>query len=440
MNTIVMALRRGFIAILVLAASAMLFTPVSAADNEIIVLNVKGTINPVLTDYIERGIGHAEAADARMVIISLDTPGGLDTAIRNIIQAIDRSSVPVVVYVPPGARAASAGFFITIASDVAVMAPDTAIGAATPVSVGGDEDGLSDDMRNKVINDAVAYARAIATAHDRNPDWAESAVRDGASLPAPEALEQGVIDLIANDFTDLMAQLDGFQYRDVAGNLITLSTAGANVTDFDMTAVEAFLYTIADPNIAYLLLTLAMLGIMVEIFNPGLIFPGTVGVISGILAFLSLGMMPVNYAGIILMVVAFGLFIAEALTPTFGLLTVAGAAALITGSLILFKEGGPLFEVDIWLVVAVTLVLAAITVMIATTVVKTYRRKVSAGIEDMSGRKAVVRTPLAPSGTVFLEGEIWSADIEDGKAEPGEEVVVTRVDGLHLIVRKEKSK
>jgi membrane-bound serine protease (ClpP class) len=318
------------------------------------------------------------------------------------------------------------------------MAPDTAIGAATPVSVGGDDDGLSDDMRNKVINDAVAYARAIATAHDRNPDWAESAVREGASLPAPEALELGVIDLIAADFNDLLAQLDGFQYLNASGNTVVLATAGANVTDFNMTAVESFLYAIADPNIAYLLLTLAMLGIMLEIFNPGMIFPGTVGAIAGILAFLSLGMLPVNYAGIILMVIAFGLFIAEALTPTFGLLTVAGAAALITGSLILFKEGGPLFEVNIWLVVAVTIVLAAVTVLIATTVVRTYRRKVSAGMEDMSGRRAEVRTALTPAGTVFLEGEIWSAEIEDGEAAPGEQVLVTGADGLRLKVRKIK--
>lgn len=418
---------------LLITAAFSLYAPASAASGNITLLNVKGTINPVLTDYIERGIDRAESQSSACVVIQLDTPGGLDTTMRDIIQTFDRATVPIVVYVPPGARAASAGFFLTIASDIAAMAPDTAIGAATPVSLSED---LSEEMQNKITNDAVAYARAIATTHNRNADWAESAVREGASLPASEALGQGVIEIVAQDFGDLLSQLDGFQYQDTSGDMATLSTAGAEVAEFRMTAVESFLYAIADPNIAYLLLTLAMLGIVVEVFNPGLIIPGAIGVVSGITAFFAMGMLPVNIAGVILILLAFALFIAEAFTTSFGLLTAGGAASLIAGSLILFKEGGPLFEVDIWLVITVTILLAAAVLLVGANVIKTYRRKVATGQEDMAGHKAVVRTALTPNGTVFLEGEIWSAELDNGRAEPGEEVVVVNVEGLKLKVAK----
>jgi len=299
---------------------------VQAANPRIDVLTVKGTINPVLVDYIERGIDEAEEGGALALIIQLDTPGGLDTAMRDIVQVIVNSQVPVVVYVSPaGARAASAGVFITMAAHVAVMAPNTAIGAASPVAMGAEgEQQMSETMKNKVVNDAAAYIRSIAEAHGRNMEWAEKAVREAVSATEQESLELNVIDMIAPDLDTLVAQLDGRQVTMLDGSVVTLQTKGATINQVGMRTIEKFLYTIADPNIAYILLSLAMLGIMVEIFNPGLIFPGVVGGISLLLAFYSLGMLPVNYAGLLLIVLAAGLFIAEVLTTTFGLFT-AGA-------------------------------------------------------------------------------------------------------------------
>ncbi len=262
------------LALLILLPSAVFAQEAGATID---VLHIKGTINPILVDYIERGIEKAEEESAALLIIQMDTPGGLDTTMRDIIQLIDGAQIPVVVYIPPGARAASAGFFITIAADVAAMAPDTAIGAATPVSLGGDgEAGMSDELKAKVINDAVAYAQAIARAHGRNVEWAEAAVREAASIPAYEALELNVIDLIATDLDDLISQLDGWQVTMLDGSVVTLQTQGASVKDIKMSAIEGFLFAISDPNIAYILLSLAILGITVEIFNPGLILPGVV--------------------------------------------------------------------------------------------------------------------------------------------------------------------
>ena len=325
------------ICLLVLLAVTFAGGSTLAAGSGVTVLHIDGTINPVLVDYIERGIKQAEQDNAAACIIRMDTPGGLDDTMRQIIQLMDSAQVPIVVYIPAGARAASAGFFITIAADIAAMAPDSAIGAATPVTIGTEgETEPSDAMKAKILNDAVAYARAIAQAHGRNVEWAEAAVREAASVTASEALELNVIDLVAANLPDLIAQLDGLSATLADGSQVTLDTEGAAATDILMTTIEAFLYAISDPNIAYLLLSLAMMGIMVEIFNPGLIFPGVIGAIAGLLAFYSLGMLPVNMAGVLLMLLAFGLFIAEVFTPTFGLFTAGGIISLIFGSLILF--------------------------------------------------------------------------------------------------------
>ena len=424
------------ICLLGLSVAALTSSTVQAAGPEIAVLYVKGTINPVLVDYIERGIDQAEADNAAACIIQLDTPGGLDVTMRDIIQLMDRAQVPIVVYVPPGARAASAGFFITIAADVAAMAPDSAIGAATPVTLGGDgEAGISEEMKAKIINDAVAYARAIAQAHGRNVEWAEKAVREAASVSASEALELNVIDIVASSLDDLISQLDGWPLTMADGSQVILNTQGATTTDIEMTTIEAFLFAISDPNIAYLLLSLASLGIMVEIFNPGLIFPGVVGAISGLLAFYSLGMLPVNYAGILLIVLAFGLFIAEAFTPTFGLFTAGGLASLIMGSLILFK-GGPLFKVTIGLIITVAVLMAVLFAFVINRVIAAHRRQAATGREELIGKKATVRTLLEPEGTIFHEGEIWRAVLDKGRAEPEEEVIITRAEGLKLYVTK----
>jgi len=420
---------------LIIAASIAI--EVQAASSRIDVLHVKGTINPVLVDYIRRGIDQAEENNAIACIIQMDTPGGLDTAMRDIVKDIVNAEVPVVVYVSPsGSRAASAGVFITMAAHVAAMAPNTAIGAAHPVAIGAEgEAEISEAMEEKVVNDAAAYIRSIASAHGRNMEWAEKAVRESVSATEQEALELNVIDMVAPNLDALVAQLDGRQVTMLDGSIVTLHTQGASINPVKMSLIEDFLYTLADPNIAYILLSLAMLGLMVEISNPGLIFPGVVGGICLLLAFYSLGMLPVNYAGVLLIVLAFGLFIGEVLTTTFGLFTAGGVTSLIIGSLILFK-GGPLFQIDPWLIATVAIFVGGLFAFIISRVIRAHRRQASTGREELIGKTAVVKVALEPEGTVFLKGERWTAVSETGRVEPEETVIITRVDGLKLHVTK----
>jgi len=402
------------------------------------VLTVKGTITPVLTDYISRGIERAEETGATAVIIQMDTPGGLDTAMRDIIQSIVNARVPVVVYVAPaGARAASAGAYITLSAHVAVMAPNTAIGAATPVALGGGgEAQMSEEMKRKIINDAIAYIRDLASRHGRNAEWAEKAVLDGISATSQEALQLNVVDIVASDLDTLLAQLDGHQVTLIDGHEVILNTRGATINYVEMRLIEDFLYTIADPNIAYLLLSLAMLGIMVEIFNPGLIFPGVVGAISLLLAFFSLGVLPVNWAGVLLIALAFGLFVGEVLTTTFGLFTAGGVVSLVIGSLILFKGASPLFQIDPWLIAGVTIVIAALFAFVVNRAIRAHRKQAATGREELIGKRAIVKVALDPEGTVFYKGERWSAISDKEQIEPGEEVIITAVDGLTLHVTR----
>jgi len=415
----------------------ILFIPgeASAATTQVCVLRVEGTVNPVLAGYIDRGIGLAEERGATACIMELDTPGGLDSAMRDIVQRILEADVPIVVYMPPGSRAASAGAFITLAAHVAAMAPGTEIGAAHPVALG--EDGIDETMEEKVVNDAVAYIISIAEAHGRNAEWAEAAVRESRSSPASEALELGVIDIMADSLDSLLIQLDGWQVTLLTGEEVTLQTEGAELDYIDMGAVERFLFIIADPNIAYILLSLGMLGIMLELFNPGTIFPGVVGAICLFLSFYSLGMLPVNYAGVILIVLAFGLFVAEVFITSHGLLALGGVASLIVGSMILM--GSPLFQIHPGTIAGVVIVVTVVCVFVIGAIVRTHRRRQQTGREAMVGMVAVARTALDPTGTVFVHGERWEATAEEGKVEPGEEVVITRVDGLRLKVAKKNS-
>ncbi len=425
------------IGLLLIAIATLTAIEVKATSSRIDVLHVKGTINPVLVDYIKRGIDQAEENNAIAIIIQMDTPGGLDTAMRDIIKDIVNAQVPVVVYVSPsGSRAASAGVFITMAAHVAVMAPNTAIGAAHPVAISAEgEAEMSEAMEDKVVNDAAAYIRSIASAHGRNMEWAEKAVRESVSATEQEALELNVIDMVAPNLDALVVQLDGRQVTMLDGSIVTLHTQDATINLVEMKLIEDFLYTIADPNIAYILLSLAMLGLMVEITNPGLIFPGVVGGISLLLAFYSLGMLPVNYAGVLLIVLAFGLFIAEVLTTTFGIFTAGGITSLIIGSLILFK-GGPLFQVDPWLIAVVAIFVGGLFAFIINQVIRAHRRQASTGIEELIGKTAVVKVALEPEGTVFLKGERWTAVSETGRVEPEETVIITKVEGLKLYVTK----
>ena len=423
--------------IIVVASIAL---TVQAAAPTVAVLQVKGAITPVLTDYIERGIEQAEEENAVACIIQLDTPGGLDNAMRDIVQEIVNARVPVVVYVSPsGARAASAGVFITMAAHVAVMAPNTAIGAASPVALGPEgEQQISETMKEKVLNDAAAYIRSIAQAHGRNMEWAEQAVREAVSATEQEALALNVIDMVAPDLDTLITQLDGREVTMLGGAVVTLNTSSAIIKNIDMNGIENFLYTISDPNIAFLLLSLATLGIFVEITNPGLIFPGVVGAISGILAFYSLGQLPVNIAGLLLIVLALGLFIAEVLTTTFGLFTAGGVISLVLGSLILFK-GGPVFEINRWLIATVAITLSVVLAFVVNRVIRAHRRQAATGREELAGKTALVRVALDPEGAVLFKGEHWTAVSEGGRIEPGEEVIINKVDSLKLYVTKKQA-
>ncbi len=425
---------------LLLLFTAAIATQVRAAAPTVVVLTARGVINPVLADYISRGIDAAEESRAEVCIIQMDTPGGLDTAMRDIVQDIIDSRVPVVVYVAPaGARAASAGVFITMAGHVAAMAPNTAIGAASPIALGPEgEQQISSTLEEKILNDAAAYIRSIAESHGRNMEWAEKAVREAVSATEREALELNAIDLIAPNLETLISQLNGREVTMLGGAVITINTQGAVIQNIDMNNIEKFLYAISDPNIAFLLMSLATLGLFVEISNPGLIFPGVVGAISLLMAFFALGQLPVNIVGILLILLAFGLFIAEVFTTSFGLLTAGGITSLVLGSLILFK-GGPLFQVNPWLIGFIALVILAFMVFIIQRVVRIHRRQPATGREEMAGKTALVKKAIDPEGIVLYKGERWTAISETGRIEVGETVIIDRVDSLTLYVtRKER--
>lgn len=401
------------------------------------VINAEGTINPVLADYIERGINQAEEDNAVACIIQLDTPGGLLGSTEEIVESIMNANVPVVVYVSPkGAWAASAGVFITLSGHIAAMTPGTTIGAAHPVSIGDEE--ISEDELEKITNFSAKWMQAIADERGRNADEAQLAVTESKSFTDTEALNVNLIDLRAETLESLILKIDGWQVTIPNGDTISINTQSASIKYVSMSAIEGFLFAITDPNIAYILLSLAILGITVEIFNPGLIFPGVAGAISGLLAFYALGMLPVNYAGILLMVLAFCLFVAEAFTPTFGLLTAGGIASLVIGSLILFT-GGPLFQVNIWLIIFIAVLFSVFLAFVINRIVAAHKRQATTGREELLGKSAVVRTPLDPEGKVLYEGEIWTAVLEKGRAEPKEEVTIKNIDGLILyVVKKDK--
>ncbi len=423
----------------ILSATAIaMASGAEAANPKIDVLEVKGVINPVVANYINRGITQSEEANTLACIIQLDTPGGLDTSMRDIVKDIVDAEVPVIVYVSPaGARAASAGVFITMAAHVAAMAPNTNIGAAHPVAIGEEgEAQMSEEMEEKVVNDAAAYIRSIAEAHGRNMEWAEKAVRESVSATEQEALELNVIDLVASDLNSLISQLDGREVIMLDGRVITLNTQGATINRNPMSNVEGFLLAISDPNIAVVLLSLAVLGITVEIFNPGLIFPGVFGGICAFLGTYSLGILPIDYAGIALIGLAGGLFIAEFFTASFGIFTAGGIASLVIGLLILFSGRPTLFQPDPWVIPTIAAVIGSIAAFIIYRVVRTHRRQPTTGREELKGKTAIVKVALNPEGTILYKGELWTAILDQGEAKPGEEVIITKTEGLKVYVTK----
>ncbi|MBI4330882.1 MAG: nodulation protein NfeD [Chloroflexi bacterium] len=421
---------------IVLSFFALSASLTSAQGNTVVVLTVKAAITPVVANYIDKGITAAERQNARAVIIEMDTPGGLDTSMREIVQRIIAAKIPVVVYVSPaGGRAASAGAFITIAAHIAAMAPNTTIGAAHPVSIGsGGATDIPSTMEEKVVNDAVAFIRSSAALRHRNEEWAEKIVRQSISATETEALQLNVIDLIASDTTDLVSKLNGRSATLLDGRTVTLNTSGVPIDYAPMGGIDRFLLTISNPNLAYILLSLAMLGILVELYNPGAILPGIVGGISLFLALYALGTLEANWAGLMLIGLAFIFFIAEALTTTFGMLLVGGIISMVLGSLLLFRT--PEFAISPWTIGLVVGAFSLAIVFIIFAVVRTQRRKQQTGREGMIGKTGKVRAALDPRGTIFLHGELWEAESSIGRVEPGEEVKVTGIEGLKLRVIK----
>lgn len=414
--------------------AALLSFRAKAAAPTIEVLRVEGTIVPIVADYIHRGLDRAESEGASVCIIQLNTPGGLYDSTQKIVQRILNAKIPVVVYVSPaGGWAGSAGTFITLSAHIAAMAPGSRIGAAHPVAMGTE---MPEEMKQKVSEDAAAFMRSVAEMRGRDPYHAELAVRESKSYTDTEALENKLIDLRAADLKDLIAQLEGRKVTLVTGQEVTITTKEYHLKPTEMNTIERFLHTISDPNIAYILLSLATIGIMAELYNPGLIFPGVFGGISLLLAFYSLGVLNAYWGGILLILLAYGLLLAEVFVTSHGILAAGGITSLIIGSLVLFSRSSPPMEINRGLIAGVAILMLAFFVFVIGAVVRAQRRQATTGAEGLIGKTAVVQTPLTPKGTVLVEGEHWTATIDSGKVKPGEEVIITKVEGLTLRVTK----
>ena len=415
---------RGFFlsltAILVLCASA------SAASSRHRVLAVKfeNDVNPVTQGYVSSEIRRANREHYDAVVILLDTPGGLGSSMERIVKDELASKVPVIVYVSPeGGRAASAGVWIGQAADILAMAPQTNIGSSTPINVGGGD--IGKDLRRKVINDAAASLRELAREHGRNVQWADAAVRKASNLGATEALQQHVIDLMAPSLPALLAKVDG---RKTKPKGLVLHTAGAEIDRVDMSLWKKILDTLIDPNLIVIFMSIGTLGLIVELWNPGLIFPGTVGAISLILGLFGLQVLPISAAGVLLMLLAFAFFAAEAFVPTHGAITVAGAVCFVVGALLLFEPAGDTYKVSLPAVLAIAGTLAALMGLVAFKIVQVRKAPVVTGSSELLGYVGVVREALDPEGIVFVRGELWRGRTDGEPLEPGTPVRVERID------------
>ena len=388
-------------------------------------MKFENDVNPVTQDYVNDQIDRANKEGYDAVVILLDTPGGLATSMKKIYTKELASEVPVIVYVsPPGARAASAGVWIGQAADILAMAPATNIGSSTPINVGGED--IQKDLRRKVVNDAAASLRELARTHDRNVRWADAAVRRGENLGATEALRQNVIDVMAPTLPALLDKIDGTK---TVPKGIVLNTAGAEVTNVDMSVWQRILDTLIDPNLIVLFMSIGTLGIIVELWNPGLIFPGTVGAISLILGLFGLQVLPISAAGLLLMLLAFAFFAAEAFVPTHGAITVAGAVCFVIGALLLFEPAGDTYEVSVPAVIGIAATLAGLMALVAFKIVQVRRAPVVTGSSELLGQVGIVREKLAPTGIVFVRGELWQARTNDAEPlEAGTQVKVDRID------------
>lgn len=418
---------------LLLAALGLSLFPLST-NAEIIVIKSAGIVNPVMAEFISKSIDEATREKAEVLIIELDTPGGLDTSMRTIVKKIISSEVPVVVYVSPsGARAASAGVFITIAAHIAAMSPGTNIGAAHPVGVGGK---IDKTMAEKAVNDAAAYIKSLAEKRNRNSEWAEEAVRKSVSITEREALKLKVIDLVAPDLRTLLEEIDQKAVETSVGKRI-IKTSGIPIRHKEMGLRYKILNLISNPNVAYILMLLGFYGIFFELTNPGAIFPGAFGTISLILAFYAFQTLPVNYAGLLLIILAIILFILEIKVTSFGLLTIGGVISLTIGSLMLFESPSPFFRLSLKVVLPAVILTTLFFSLTVALVIKAYRRKPVTGIEGLIGLQGKAKTDVHEEGMVFVHGEIWRA-WSDEPIKAGEKVVIEGIERLKLKVRPVK--
>jgi membrane-bound serine protease (ClpP class) len=415
---------RGVFTALAVVAVVPAVAAAAPSQPRVLAVEFDNDVNPVTADYVIDQIERANEENYDAVVILLDTPGGLADAMKDIYEAELASKVPVIVYVSPeGARAASAGVWIGMAGDVLAMAPQTNIGSSTPVSVGGED--IQEDLRRKVVNDAAASLRGLAREHGRNVRWADEAVREGSNLSAREALEQNVIDVIARDLPTLLNRIDGMETKP---KMIVLDTANAKVDNVEMSLWKQILDTLINPNLIVILMSLGVLGITIELWSPGLIFPGTVGAISLIIGLFGLQILPVSWAGVLLMLLAAGFFVAEMFVVSHGALALAGAVAFVVGALMLFDPAGDAYQVSLEVAVGIAATMALMVGLVVAKLVQVRRAEVVTGQEELVGQLGVVRQSIDPVGLVFVHGELWRATTVGGESIPaGREV---RVEGL----------
>lgn len=425
------------VASLCIAAGVALLAACSSdtQDGAVHVLHTDGDVGPIMERYIDRGIDRAEANNAKLVVIELDTPGGYSESMRKIVQRIEASDVPVAVYVSPaGARAASAGTFITMAAHVAAMAPNTSIGAASAINSDGSD--IEGTLGRKVENDAVAMIRGIADLRGRNADWAESAVRDAVAIGDDEAVQLNVVDFRANDFDDLLRQAEGRTFDLKPGMEVTLrGLPDAPIVRTDMTPWEHILDFVANPTVASILIAIGFFAILAEVMSPGLIVPGAVGALSLTLGFLGYGVLPVDTTGIVLIGLGLGLLALEIFLPG-GILGVLGLVALFFGGMIAFRDAPPGTRPPLLIVIPLAIVLAAMFLSMAMAVSRVRRLNAKSGTQALVGKVATVRTPLTPEGFVFVQGERWRADLARGIAQEGDQVRIVGADGFTLRVEQ----